>query len=506
MPLEFYEDDDTTLVSDLPFTGLLAGARSDVLTVHVWNNKGNGAGQTEGNVRLKMQVEHPSTPGVFVATGFPPVDELWGLARIVGYDNTGDPSWTIQSTDWKRVGAYSDLMVGDVPTNCAFYLELAQEPPSSASQTFWRWSIGYYSNVYSLGVPQAVGLLDRGIFHGVGDYSHSGLVRGFEVTPTGTPDDQVHIAAGQLVDHGILIGKTKISITLNQNDSAAAALTAGQSYYAVLTFNPTSGWHATKGLKGTSPTKPSPPAGELMAPKPWVLVQYDAGGGAIDAADITGESLYDRYWAEAGSGLQLELHKGRAIGGGTERYSSEKQLLALSASDTFFIWQLASGLPEKTTDETPPETTAIGPLCEADTDGSGVTAVRDRRSYCGKSKELLLKGAISGGAPAAITDVMIEDDRLFLEIVAVRITANGGSSGNTVFDLKKNGTTIYTSSGTDDQRPTLAYNAAATDVHRSGIHEVVEFRRGDVLSFGTASHPSGGAPTAAECHCIFRVP
>ena len=132
--------------------------------------------------------------------------------------------------------------------------------------------------------------------------------------------------------------------------------------------------------------------------------------------------------------------------------------------------------------------------------------MRDRRQYVGKSKVIVLEGAISGGAPAAIADVMIEDDRLFLEVVSVRIPTNGGgASGSTVFEVKKNGTTIYTSSGTDDQRPTFAFNAS-TLIHRSGIPEVLEFRRDDVVSFLTQTHPSGGTPASAECHLVFRVP
>lgn len=505
MPLEVYESDDVTLVSDLVFTNLDAGADSDVLTVHLWNNIGDGAGQTRANVRLALLVEHPSSAGTYVATGFPPVDELWGKIRIVGYDNGGDPAWSIANTDYQSIGAYSGLELGDIPTDCAVYLELLQHPPSSASATTWRWALGHDADAYAAALPLALGLLDRGIVHGVGDYGHSGLVRGATVTPTGTPDDEVHVAASQVVYQGLLYGTVATAITLNQNDSAAAALTAGQSYYAAITFN-ASGWHATKGIKGTSPVKPTPPAGEVMAPSPWVLVQYDAGGGAIDAADITGEGLCDRFWCEAGSGLQAEIHQGRAVGGGTYRYSSSKQLVTLAASDTFYLYQLASGLWEYALTETPPETTATGPWWEVDTDGSGVTAVRDRRQYAGKSKTIVLEGAITGGAPAAIADLMIEDDRLFLEVVSVRIPTNGGgASGSTVFEVKKNGTTIYTSSGSDDQRATFAFNAS-TLIHRSGIPEVLEFRRDDVVSFATATHPVGGTPASAECHLTFRVP
>lgn len=505
MPLEVYESDDVTLVSDLVFTNLDAGADSDVLTVHLWNNIGDGAGQTRANVRLALLVEHPSSAGTYVATGFPPVDELWGKIRIVGYDNGGDPTWSIANSDWQAIGAYSGLELGDIPTDCAVYLELLQHPPSSASATTWRWALGHDADAYAAALPLALGLLDRGIVHGVGNYGHSGLVRGFAVTPTGTPNDKVHVAAGQVVYQGVLYGFAKTAPTLNQNDSAAAALAVGQSYIAVGTVN-ASGPHYTKGLKGVSPTAPTPPAGEPLLPSPYVTVQYDAGGGAIDAADITGVGLYDRFYAEAGSGLQLKIHKGRAVGGGTYRYASDAQLLPLAASDTFFVYQLASGRWEYALTETPPETTATGPWWEVDTDGSGVTAIRDRRQYAGKSKTIVLEGAITGGAPAAIADLMIEDDRLFLEVVSVRIPTNGGgASGSTVFEIKKNGTTIYTSSGTDDQRPTFAFNAS-TLIHRSGIPEVLEFRRDDVVSFLTQTHPSGGTPASAECHLVFRVP
>lgn len=505
MAIEVYETDDTTLVSDLEFTNLDAGADSDVLTVHVWNEKGNPAGPRRNNVRLILQVEHPTSPGVYVSTGFPPMDELWGLMRIVGYDNAADPTWSVASTDWQNVGAYSWLLSGDYPADCAVYVELKQRPPSGASAGTWRWALGHAADEYSAALPLALGQLDRGILHGVGDYARSGLIRGGEVTPTGTPNDEVHVAASQVLYQGILHGSIVTDLTLNQNDVAAAALTAGQSYKAVITWGP-SGWHATKGAKAVSPTAPTPPAGEPLAEKPYVTVQYDAGGGAIDAADITGEGLYDRCWCAAGAGLEVDIHSGLAVGGSTYRYASNKQTVALSASDTFYLYQLASGRWEATTTEAAPETTATGPWWEVDTDGSGVTAIRDRRQYAGKSKTIVLEGAITGGAPAAIADLMIEDDRLFLEVVAVRIPTNGGgASGSTVFEVKKNGTTIYTGSATDDQRATFAFNATEL-VHRSGIPEVLDFRRGDIVSFLTATHPSGGTPASAECHLVFRVP
>lgn len=512
MSIEIYEDDDTTLVEDLVIPNVEAGADSDEVELHVWNNIGNGAGQARRNVRLIFQVEDPGAAGVYVSTGFPPVDELWVRAKVSGYDNTGDSSWSIQNTDWMPYGAFASMLLNTtIPANCAVYVKVKLRPPSGVSELTWRHAISVAADDHSAAVPAQLTDVDRGIFHGVGNYAESHLVRGGEVTATGTPDEFVNVAAAQVVYRGRLYGFVATAIELDQNDGSAAALTAPESYYAAISCNAT-GWHETKGTKAVSPTRPEIPAGEIPAPTPYVLVQYQAGTSVIETADLEGEGYYGRFSCVPGTGRQVKIHPHAlgAIGGGTWRFATDVQPVdALTASDTSYIWQLANGTFDDTITEEPPETTAIGPLFEVDCDGSTVTAIRDRRPYAGKTKELVLKGAYpTASLPAFVDDLVVEDERLFIEVVAVRASdGGGGASGQSKFDVQINGTTIYTSSGTDDQRPVIAYNATGDDlVHRTGIHELTELRRGDVVSFHTVEDPTGGDPDRVECHLICRVP
>lgn len=498
--IEIYEDDDLTLVSDLPITGLEAGTDSAVVTLHARNT----GGSTVANARLVIQVEDRVTSGLYLSTGWPPVDEAWARARIVGFSNAGDTTWSVASTDWQALGAWSFLVLGDVPAGCDVYLELKMRPPSTAAELDWRWSLGITDAEYSVPAPPSLTAVDQGIIHGVGDRGASGIIRGCAVSVTSpTEDDEVHVAAGVFEIAGRLYGKVATDHALNQQDVAAAALTTGQSYYAALTLG-ASGVTVTKGAKAASPTKPTLPAGELLT---YVKVRYQAGGTSeILATDLEGTLLYDRYLCEAGSGLQVKIHPGRSLGGSTYRYSESIQLVTVAASDTSYLWQLASGLWESTLDETAPESTATGPWWEVTTDGAGVTAIVDRRTYAGRSVVLRLAGAIPG-SPGLFDDLLVEHEELWIEEVTGRVSDNGGgASGSTKLDLEVNGTSLYPSSGTDDQRPVIAYNASDL-VHRGGVPDGVRrLRRGDLLKAVTVSHPTGGTPDRAELLVVCRVP
>lgn len=499
--LEIYEDDDVTAVSDLPITGIEAGVDSDVLTLHLRNTSGSPS----ANAKLVIQVEDRVTSGLFVSSGWPPVDEAWARARVVGYNNDGDATWSMASTDWRALGAFSCLPLGDVPGGCDVYVEIKFRPPSTAAELDWRWSLGVTDAQYSVPAPPSLTAVDQGIIHGVGDRSASGIVRGCAVTVTSpTEDDEVHVAAGVWQTAGNLYGKIVSDHTLNQNDGAAAALTSGQSYYAALTLG-ASGVTVTKGTKATSPTRPTLPAGSCLA---YVKVRYQAGGTSeILSTDLEGTLLYDRYLCEAGSGLQVKIHPGRSLGGSTYRDAASIQLVTLAASDTSYLWQLASGLWEATLDETAPESTATGPWWEVTTDGSGVTPpIVDRRTYAGRTVVLRLAGAIPG-SPGLVDDLLVEHEELWIEEVTGRVSDNGGgASGQTKLDLEVNGTSLYPGAGTEDHRPVIAYNA--TDlVHRNGVPDGPRrLRRGDLLELVTAAHPTGGTPDRAELLVICRVP
>ena len=85
-------------------------------------------------------------------------------------------------------------------------------------------------------------------------------------------------------------------------------------------------------------------------------------------------------------------------------------------------------------------------------------------------------------------------DRLFVERVVVDIPdLGGGTAGETVFDVLRNGSTLHLSSAADDQRPRFAFDAAEL-AHVDGVPEVRELRRGDEITFATVQHATAGAP------------
>lgn len=495
--LELYESDDTTLVTTESLDKV-AGASTTPVEYHLWNEKGNGAGQAASNVLL-YDLTESSTPGTYLRSGIQPQDERWGEVRIIGVDNTGDATFTLATTDWTRLGAYGGLLIGEIPADCAVLLEYRETVPSTAASSFYRRQLAATSGEFSQSAPAALTRAMRGILTGVGDRGRTGLIRGGAVTPTGTPDDVVHAGAllwQWLGDHK---GKITTDHTLNQNDGAAAALVATQSYIAVLTAG-ASGVTVTKGLKAVSPTKPTPPAGE--EPLAYVTVAYQAGASVIDAADIEDARVFDRYLIVAGSGLSLNVHRGQALGGGTWRYSSVVQPVALPAASTRYLWQLDSGLFTVTATEVPPSDSALGPWATAVTDGSVVTALTNRRTYADDTVVLVLKGA-TPGSPGAVDSLLVAHEKLFIEDVVLRISGTSGASGETKGELFINGTTAYTSKATEDHRPRVAFDASV--LYDGGRYpEVLALQYGDLLRFDTTSHPSGGSPASVEMLVICR--
>lgn len=506
MAITLYRSDDTTLLDGISLTGIEAGADSDTITVHVWNSKGDDTGPDAENVLLVMRTADPDDSTRLLAAGVAPQDEQWGRLRIVGYDNGGEATWSVANTDWQTIGSYAGLLIGEIPADCAVYVEFLIHAPSNADEAPWTWSLLPVYSEYSQPAHPALTRVERGILTGVGDFGRSGLIAGLGVTVSGSPDDEVHSAAGFGLAGGVLYGDIARDHTLNQNDSAAAALASGQHYWAVITRSATGAATATKGLKGTTPAKPAIPTGHKFVK--YVRVDYQVGGtSVIEAADLDGTTVYDRYMATDGGGLNLTIHAGQALGGGTWRFAHGTQTLPLTDATTNYVWQLASGLFDATTDNEPPEDTAIGPLWEVVTAAGAITTITDRRYYAGRTTRIDLFGMLPGGDDAEIDSAVVTEE-CFLEW-PVRVKASdggsGASAGETTFDVKVNGTTIYTDHATDDQRPTVAYDATGDDLLAvAGYHQVTRLHAGDVIALYVASHPTGGSPVRAKATFSVR--
>lgn len=476
-----------------------AGERSAAVVVHVRND----GDTTDPNVLMVMRTRHPIT-GKVVATGVPPQDELWGQLRITGFLNPGHPEWSVANTDWFSIGAWSGLPVGDIPEGCTVIHEFAVRPPSTAEdEDPWEvFPIPIYA-AYSLPLPPSISAFERGVLHGIGDPSRSGIaivryssdlaIGGDYMEPgvSGPPDGNLYVAPGIRLHRGRLYPMIGETFTFDQLDVAAATLTAGQSYF--VTFSVGAGVRtATKGAKGTSPTKAAVPAGDDLLG--YVQIHYGAGGTVIDTPDIDWRALPDRFEPVPQGGLVLGITRGFSVGGGTLRFSFSTQLVTLEDDTTNYVWQLASGLPEATTTDEYPETTSL-PLCEADAAGGVIVAIRDRRSYAGDTEVLTLRGAPPGSI-GAIDRYVVGHERLVIDRTLFWANDNGtGTGGKLQLDLLLNGTTMFPSFATEDWRPFFAFDAPDADltVHW-GLPELVELKRGDVLELVSIENPTGGDP------------
>lgn len=492
MSVNLYRSDGTTLLDGLAITGLEAGADSDVATIKVKND----GGTTALNVLLVMRTVSAAAPNVLLANGVPPQDEMWGRMRIVAGATT---------TDWRSVGAYSGLLIGDIEPDAVVTVEFKLHPPSLAESLGWSFVPAPIYNENSQPVPPSLTRVDRGILTGIGDYSHSGLIRGLGVTATGTPDDEVHSAAGQWVHNGTLYGDVARDWAFTDEDVAAAALASGESYI-VIQSRGAGVTNNTKGAKGTTPTAPTMPAGDVYVDT--ITVQYQVGGTpVIETADLAGDTVHDRYLAADGGALDLTIHAGQAQGGSTWRYSHGPQTLPLTDATTNYVWQLASGLFDATTSATvAPEDTATGPWWKVVTAAGAISSITDWRTYAGQTEVLTFNAVALTGGTGLKASMRVAHERLTLETVMASVPTNGGgASGSTILDVHVRAATIYTDSGVDDQRPTFAFNAA-TLTDDGSVHQVTDLRRGDVIELYLDAEPVGGTPASATVMLVCRKP
>jgi hypothetical protein len=456
-------------------------------------------GPDVADVLVVLQVLDPVS-GQWLSAGLPPLDELWSRLRITGQVTTNTPAQQLEIHDWTPVGTDRALHLATLLSGGLRTGEIRFHPPATAARLTWQFRLAVVAAEHSHPVPAGA---RPGILTGLGDYGHSALLRGFQVTAATPATDRVHVGAGQLVHRGRLVGLVAADVALDQLDGAGEALAPGQLYVAVLSAGAT-GITVTKGRRGSAPARPAPPLWE--PPIAAVAVRHEAGASEIAPTDIEDLRVFDRYRAEPGAGLQLRVHAGRAIAGGTLRYHSTPTDLMLPPNATTALWQRASGAWELAAPtDPPPETTALGPLWIATTDAAGVTELLDRRVFAADTVVIPLRGPLPA-APGQIAEAVVLHDSLVLEDVLYRLSGNGGgTAGQTKLDLLLDGATLYPSAAQDDHRPAWSFDAADLIV-QGRIHELAELHPGQLLQLVSIEHPTGGTPAWAEAYLLCRRP
>lgn len=498
MTLEIYNAATGAKLTGDQLSNLQAGADSDTLELEIWWNKGNDDGSIARNVGLLIRTQ--ADDGRWLGRGLPPQDELWWRLRVTGQINTSSPAQQNRTFDWRPGGAYSVAELGDIHADCARLVEVKAHPPPWAQQTDYVWQVVPIYAEHAVPAPPRLAEVDRGVLTGVGERGRSGIVRGGALTVSDPADDQVHLAAVQWLHQGALHAQIQQDIQLDQADGDAAALAPGESYLAAITLG--SGTHTvTKGSKDAAPTEPTPPAGEPVVRT--VQVHYDAGGtSVITAGDLSGTTLYDRLAAEV-DGLDVAIHPGRALGGGTYRWQEgSRTTLTVTDDATTWIWQTAAGLLEVTATAVPTEDTAL-PLYRATAAAGVITELVDLRPWAGKTRILRLAGS-TGAAAGRVAERLVEAAQLYVDRAVYRLSATGGgTAGQHILEYQVGDATAYPGSATDDQRANFAFDAVElTD--RDGIPEQLALVRGDVVSLDVVDVPTGTAAVDVELLLICR--
>ena len=472
---QFYDVTDTTLQTGSLPVSQDAGTTYGPTTLHLWNDKGALLGATVlRNCRIVPKVFNGVSR---VTSGFPVLDESWVKIQLSGMNNTADSTMPAQSTGFVPIGANNPLVFKDISVNCARFLDIKIDVPAGAGPLTQDLYLEIVYDEATLALPLKTGqLIGPGVLQDFLDLSAQRLVFGGGLTAVGTA--VVTVAIGGTTFNGTPLNFNQQAITIDQNDGNAQALTAGQSYIAVLTKTPSGSpiVRTTKGARATSPVAPAVPSGEVFLGK--VTIAYQAGGVSIITTgnlDMSGV-LYGEFFAWIKSGLILNIGGGTAIAQtDVQPFSGSVQSVALTDNATNTVFLRGDGsfyVLVGTWTGLPPFPDAM-PLAQAITAGAAITSLTDIRPLIGRAlTEIQFELALYG--PPVVgqqSSARIIPDDVYLEFVDFHIgrLGVGATSGNFQIDVVAwprgndvsgaSASVFFTSPV--DQRPIIPYNAAA---------------------------------------------
>jgi len=500
--LKAYDSTDTSIVTTLTFASVLPGTPTAAQELHYWNDKGDVvSADTAKGVRLSVLARNQGDAN-FVGSGLEVLDTKAIEVRVIGVQGAA----VDVTTGWTKIGTNADLSLPDIPKDSAVELEHRISMPSGSDTTTVEIAFKL-SSVQATFVGRYHGL-QNGIRLGIGDGQSFGLAESDGVLEDGTPDDTVIIDDVAWIHEGIPYRLLNYNETINANDGDVAALASGESYYCALTLGAGTVTQ-TKGSKAADPLtdadKPALPADEAFLA--WVVRSFD---NIINTADITEAAAVTTpdFFGYSDSGLAASIGKGEAYVNGSLVETDSINQYTLTASTTTTIYLLEDG----SLDDNPGTAKRGMPLHYFVTDGSGVTAHTDLRQFF---DQLAVVAMFHFHDTPAATDWTAWKNpfnyllylRPLVNSILVQLHQEPGSlghaSGNWILDVEKQGTgdsgwtTIFTSQGSDDQRPTIAYDAGTTKETGAARPEVLVVQPGESLRVQVDAIPTGGSDVDA---------
>lgn len=492
--IELYETDDATLATPFDFGTVAPGTTSTVWSIHVWNGNGNGladeARELQGSCfeRLSAAIGW-NQDGEATRDG-------WVEMRLVGQTSGASG----QITAWTVVGYGRWLVIDPIPADEARYLEVRVRVPSGAGpfQGEVKVAVDWQrpARMAQLGSYESGA---EGMVSGVGDPTYSEILEGLDATPDGTPDNTVQFSDGIWIASGGVYVKLAHAVTFDGNDGDGFALSSGESYWATVSAGSSSTLVVTKSpLEATPPdvaNRPLVPSGERLVC--YVQRDFDA---IINTGDIDQDDrVFGRFYLET-SGLGATLSRGQALIDNRRIQLDGTSVLTLGASVTQTIYLNPDGSFEVTTAAAPTQARAE-PLWEVTTDGSGETARVDLRTLSALKTQIIVlrfPGTISATDEAYATYVGRRLGRLSFPIpVRAYVSDSGSTSGDNIFDIEvresASWVTLFTSQGSDDRRPTIAYDSTA-DEDLTALPEKTTVEPGAMIR-AVADAVAGGTPS-----------
>lgn len=488
---EWRESDNVTVNSTVSFAPVNGTPTAE--TARFLNNTST---TDDSGDFLVTGVSRPAGVGDYLST-----DALAALGYIeVRLTGSGGTGIVNQTTGWTKIGRGRYLRVKAIPAECWREFEVRLNIPLGAGVLEKDLKCLVIEDLRSImlewGHTEGGA---QGLRMGLGDASFNEVLYGGLMTEDGTPDNTVHVSTVGMVFLGVPSVNLDELLTLSNADSAAATLSSGEEYLARVSVDGTGSATVTKSVKGTAPLSeslvPAVPDGHKSLG--WVQVQFDA---TINTADIHQDDLIYGCAALVGTGTIPDIHPFEALIGDALIISPTVVPVSLTDDDVNYVWISPSGGVEANVTGLQPEDMSC--LIYEVTVASGViTEVIDCRPwiYPNPVEVHLYRQGTLAGAQVFYGVLPTASQAYLLPIggIVAAVGDRGGASGSTLFDVfatDRDNTyvTLFTDSGTQEERPEIAYNAT-NPIDTGSIPQVLSFHggarfKGSVVSVpGTAS-------------------
>ncbi len=374
---KFYDGSDVLLSAPVPISAN-TGTPGAAVTLQLINAKGGSADDFIGVVRFYFRDAVESDAD---ASG----DEWADNHYVEVRQEAGGWNNTLSQGDWIRVGAGAPLPVPQLAQDKGVKWSVRLSAPGGAKEATKEIEPRIEeskADATSIGISESAGF---GIYAGLRDKAITYQVAGGAITEDSPQSRDVKLPNLAWVARG------KPYAVLAQDVTLAVAASGKERFDLLSLAADGSGVIVTAGAEVTAPAadsdKPALPAGNL--PLCYVRINDGAVEANIVDADIEQAWALSLY-ALSSTSLTATIARGpHAIIQNAMTRNLVSQNATLTASSTNYIWLRRDGSLEVTVNDPVPPQAGSLLLWEADTDGSSVTASRDRRHLIGHESHVV---------------------------------------------------------------------------------------------------------------------